>query len=389
MSKLLFVCPNFKSDNPRGLRIKNLSRLLPKNMSIDILHFNSDGLLSESDYTMQFGFLSNLAYGAERLKPKYIPKSFFKFFSRLINYLIKPDFYILERKKILKRIIALDEKNNYDVVVLVIYPFSSYTLVEELKRKLKVKIIGDIGDPLSFNSAISNIPISYKRLEQRALDSLDGIIVTTKSTKDEFIERFSLDSRRIEIIPQGVDIQNVQTNSSEWHIRTDLRLMYAGSFYKNLREPKELFKAIDSSMSYSLDIFGNQFSNEYYPLPKNVSYCGLLSNEMLLKYYCNYDLIVFIDNSHGSQMSGKIFELLALRKPILFIYNNSSSEAYNLVKNLSFVFCVKNCQKEITHTLEGILTNGVSNLDFSCIDVNSLSWASRANSYANFISKIV
>ena len=84
-------------------------------------------------------------------------------------------------------------------------------------------------------------------------------------------------------------------------------------------------------------------------------YGGRIDRSTLAIKLKEADIIVFIDNFYGLQIPGKLFDTLALNKPILFIYENDHSPTLKYLVNYEGIFYSKNKTNEIINQLNEIL----------------------------------
>ena len=116
-----------------------------------------------------------------------------------------------------------------------------------------------------------------------------------------------------------------------------------------------------------------------------IEYKGQIDHEKLTQEYLNNDVLVFIDNDKGYQVPGKVLELLAMQKPVLFIYSNEKSPTLFYVKDSGFVIMVKN---NVDNIIEGIIQ--IQNTDFSrvkSIDITQYYWGELNKKYLKIINE--
>ncbi len=392
--KVLFFAPSYTKNQPRGIRFQNIIKYLEKDYNVHILAFDYDILFQKSPvsslYIIEHGFISKILN-----KNIFFPSQIgtirgkiLGLFNFLLSKLLFPDNMIIEKQKIINEIIALHEKHNFEFIVSVATPFTSFAIGKELKEKgLKFKWIVDIGDPFAENRARSfskRAKEKAKFYEESTLSHADAIVVTNPMTGKMYKEIYpKLLETEIAVIPQGADI--VINNKTYNNVNDTFTLVYAGIFYPKLREPYELFKAIKQwNEQCDLNIYG--MPDIYGLHNKKIHFMGRVLHNKVLDAYNSADVLVFIDNAFGLQTSGKIFELLAMQKPILFISDNSASLTKELVGECNFVFFTTNSARNIEQALQNIKENK-NNFVFD-FDVNSVSWKQRAEAYANLFEKI-
>ncbi len=392
---VLFIARSYTLDVPRGLRFQNIIKYLEKDYNVHILAFDHNSPVKESlDHSLHFLKYSMLS--------KILKKNtFFPFlrntargkllglFNLIFNKLLFPDNFIIERKKIIKKIVELDKEYGFEIVVGVAFPITTFSIGKELKEKgLDFKWIIDIGDPFAENSAHNfskRAKGKAESYEENTLSYADAIVVTNSLTKKMYKEKYQkLSEKEIVVIPQGANV--MMQDKKNQVINSEFILVYAGIFYPKLREPYELFKAIEQwKEPCSFKIYGMQ--NIYNIDSKKINFMGRTSHENIIKAYSHADVLVFVDNAYGLQTSGKIFELLTMEKPILFISDNLESPTKELLGEYNFIFYSKNSARDIEQELKNIKKNKESCIfDF---DTDSVSWKHRSEKYVKLFEKIL
>jgi hypothetical protein len=242
----------------------------------------------------------------------------------------------------------------------------------------------DLGDPL-YKNAAKNCFFSSNRaynFEEKFLKYCDALIVTNEETKKHYSSCFNKTLKdKIFVIPQGAVIPRQELKKEiDYKKKKRIILTYAGIFYKNLREPTELFEAVRrfDKIPIVLKIFPKPTK---YPntCPEKIEYYEMMSNDKVFEQYLASDILVFIDNAHGMQSSGKIFELLACKKPILFIYESEKSVTKKNFEKFKGIFFAKNSFQEIVSALEKIY-NSFGKIEFD-FPLEELSWDKRAKEF--------
>jgi len=258
------------------------------------------------------------------------------------------------------------------------------------------KLIFDIGDPFWGNSARKTgflMDILTKHYEKKYLSLADAIIVTNMETKTHYIETYgdTLEGKHIAIISQGADIQETYDGATTIVSDECLRLVYAGQFYDKLREPFELFEAVNNYRTFPvvLDLYGpisSRFLVGYSDRDHHacINYKGVLPHNMMAQVYREASALVFIDNAYGVQMSGKLFELIAMKKPILFIYSNEHSLSLQIIRTYPGAIISRNSACEIMSTLSKLRSTSL-HFDF---DMTPYSWENKSNELSALLMEI-
>ena len=388
---ILFLQPTFDSLGPRNIRTSNLIPYLKEKFNFVVLCFevkekhrfidDVEIIRLQMNWINRF-FLFKGSVG-------YMPNKMLVTVNKIITYSLRKlmlfDGFLIEKKKIRRAVI----NRNFDFVLASIKPESMGVIALHLKKKGIVykDIIFDIGDPLSFNSAnklCSFREYIYRQVERRMLKKANKIIVTNVHTKKYYSDKLSINQDKIYVIPQGVDVKLIQEDIAP-NFKNNISMIYAGTFYPKLRDPQEFIKAVNDvdRENLTIKLYGN--SNLTFKVKKTkVIVEERINQELLFREYSKSNLVLYFDNAYGIQTSGKIYEVLSLNKPILFIYTNENSPVYLEHKNNQSIFFVKNSYEKLCEcflNLETILSSMPKNIN----DKNQYSWSSRADIFINKI----
>jgi hypothetical protein len=371
MKELLIINVNIVGNNPQPIRIRNLVHEWQKSALITLVtmdNYGDEDLFPGENVTVvrtPFSRLGNVMISKNIIASKeYVEaKKTLKRRSRdivrkawrasIFYRLLFPDRYITELGNIVKQAGRLKkEGRNFDIVLISAAPFSLMKLGKKMKEFYpSATIMYDTGDPFYGNTTLLLVKplrtVFAKRFERRNLAAYDLLVVPTQVLKDHYINYFGdvIDPSRIRVIEQGIEPAFSKISPKENLKSGEIRLMYAGGLYKNLREPFELYKAIEQyrACDLKLRIFGNIYQ-DFLPAPgEHFYYGGSMGSEELLAEYNDCDATVFIDNLSGIQIPGKVIELLSIKRPILFIKGNPDSPTIPLVMgNHSVIMCENN-----------------------------------------------
>lgn len=216
---------------------------------------------------------------------------------------------------------SLYEQNQFDVIIIH-QPFSAFGIIQSpLSKKIK-KIY--VCHSLSFEEYISrnaepkNIPgkISYslnimfrKWLERRIINRCDDIIALSKYTKEKIIKAHHVPSRKISIIPGGVDLDRFQTADDKIEMRRRLgipgektilftvrnlvqRMGLANllnAFHHAVKSASDIYLVIGGSGPLKDDLadMARQLEIEDY-----IRFVGFIPEEQLPEYYMMADLFI-------------------------------------------------------------------------------------------------
>lgn len=226
-------------------------------------------------------------------------------------------------------------ENPVDVIISTGPPHSTHLIAGKLKRKLGISWVADFRDPWTNIDFYQDLKLTWiadrihHRLEEKVLRNADATVVVSESMGSEFNAKHA---KRVEVITNGYDHTDYQSESIV--LDSDFSIVYAGTvppsrncsalwnalgiigeYYPEFKEKLKLrfvgsvdFRVIDSlklAGIYDMAIFeGNKSHDE-------VSFFQQTAQVLLL-------LINDSPNAKGI-LTGKVFEYLAAKRPILAV----------------------------------------------------------------------
>lgn len=379
---LLIISPLISVNAPQPARFRELISRWAPHFDITVLSFNTgrEDIISRmgaKPALMEFSAAGRLLIGS-RLKNRdkqrqgALPGStlhrsgFKELLKRIhINMLFFPDIFIVEYMKIKRHLFNLVREIQPETVIISTAPFTLMLLAGPLKRKFpEIRLVVDTGDPFRGDSSSYSKRLLHRlfagKLERKCLSAADLLVVPTLILKKHYLTSYEgiIPERKVEVIEIGIsEIFNHIPNG-----RTDrnppIRMVNAGRFYKSLRDPSELYRAVSQFPvgEVILKVFGN-IQGRYKPPVSDPRFFsgGAISSEQLAHEYDQSDMVIFLDNARGVQVPGKLYELLAVNRPVLYIYRDSASPSYDLVKGQDGVVMVQNNHRDIAAGIAQII----------------------------------
>ena len=225
------------------------------------------------------------------------------------------------------------QENNIDTIVTSGPPHSLHLIGLQLKKELNIKWFADFRDPwttIGYQKALKLSAYAknkHKALEKEVLNAADTIIVTSKTTRQEF--QF-LTSKPIEVITNGYDIEK----KGSVELDEKFTLAHIGSFLSE-RNPTVLWQAIRE-----LTVEKNDFKNDFrlkligstsevvlesiasFQLNEYVQNLGYVSHLEAVAHQRKSQVLLLIEiDSKDTQsiIPGKLFEYMVSERPILAI----------------------------------------------------------------------
>jgi hypothetical protein len=120
--------------------------------------------------------------------------------------------------------------------------------------------------------------------------------------------------------------------------------VYAGSFYKELRNPEYLLKVFSAlkNQNIILHLFSSgcdEIVRQYAHNNKNIVMHGYVTQEELRDVYSSCDFLIGVGNASHEFLPSKTYEYISLRRPIVFFnpkgFHNEVLEKYKYSLQLS------------------------------------------------------
>lgn len=338
---MILVSGSFTENSPVGIRFNFFQKFLERKFDLTIIH------LSKNIWIFS--------------RKNFMSKFIFRIYMKLPLF---PDSHRLilgKYKHILKQ--TLKEKK-IDYIIIQVLPFSFLLLAKFIKKiSPETKVIFDFSDPITINVNFKNYPrlkqYRYSKLEKDSLAFADHLIVLNQEIKDYYTRFFEKDDK-ISVIEQGFEFlpykregNNFSRNCS---IKTPIKLLYAGHFYKEIREPFELYNAISNSdLDVRLSVYGSFQPQFLPPKERRFFYGGRIPQDEVLKKYQEADVIIFIDNKNSHQVPGKTFEILSTNKPILCITDHTNSPSLAFLCKYKGIYYAENLSDKIQKAIYSII----------------------------------
>ncbi len=268
------------------------------------------------------------------------------------NFLI-PDprkFWIKTSVKFLSKYLS---ENHIDLIVSTGPPHSMHLIALGLKKKFGVQWIADFRDPWTNIDFYEKLRLTkwadkkHKKLEQKVLQRADHVVTVSPSWQKDFEE---ISGRTVEIIYNGYDPDDFKFEST----KTDdlFTFTHLGAFNKD-RNPAGLWKALSElateneglKKALQIQLIGQTDESVVKDIQKN----GLSENLKLVPYLPHNEgisllsksqvLLLPINDAKNAQgiLPGKIYEYLAVKRPILAIGPTTADFAKIIAKTNSGV----------------------------------------------------
>ncbi len=280
------------------------------------------------DEKINTGFLS------ENKKPKFAEK---------ISVWIRGNFFIPDARKFwinpsVKFLENYLKKNKVDVIISTGPPHSMHLIALKLKTKFKIPWLADFRDPwtnIDFYGDLmltKSANLKHHDLEKKVLMNADAIVTVGETISKEFSSSFPEREKFIHTITNGFDLEDVFVGKVE--LDKKFSLAHIGTLVQsrnNILLWRTLSEIEKENQTFSEDLeiklvgkvdFSVYESIKKYGLEKFVKKIEYLPHNQVVKFQQQSQVLLLLSNNTKNArgiLTGKIFEYLSAKRPILAI----------------------------------------------------------------------
>ena len=301
-----------------------------------------------------------------------------KKFSELRDLLLIPDGNAIWANNVIKIIKNKIDFNEIDVVYTTSAPYSAHIIGDYIKKKYNIPWIADFRDQWINNPYIDydKNSLSYKiekNMEKSIVLDCNRLITVTSIITENYINTYKIEKNKVITITNGYDEEDFK-NINFRKESNKFTIVHNGSFYLK-RNPYTVAKVIKKLLeNKSVDqekieiiLNGNndcniinKFKEIMGQYSSIITINGYLSHKESLIKSSKADLLLLIcgeEESSKQVYTGKVFEYLRLRKPVLSI----SPKGSLVEKLLDETECGINAEYNDIETIEEILLKYYNN----------------------------
>lgn len=319
---------------------------------------------------------------------------------RLLNTLFIPDAYGEWLPFAVARALTLSKRYRYRFVISTSEPRVGHLVGWWVKRATALPWIADYGDPWIYPVGHSYEPEWKKHLlqkiEGRILRDVDALTLAARGIGRIYRERYpGLCDRPMRVVAQGYDSDLMSTLPPLGH--SGFRLVYCGSLYPKLRDPRAVFQAVQSieANDFQWLIAGriNEFSEMVRRplLQDRILHTGFVHHRTALSLEKGATVLLHIANASDVQVPGKIYEYLGAARPILVVTDNCQDPAARLVLRMNRGLVVANrpaCIRKALQELLQLWRQDQLNHRFDLGIVTDCSWKARVQGFHSLLEEI-
>lgn len=369
----------------------------------------AEAIVFRTDTFEPFGIYSKI------LGKKSIPTGFsnesnpgaFQKFSRFIrgNFFI-PDARRGWVKFAFREACSIIENEKIDTALVTSPPHSAQLVGLLLKKKYKIKWIADFRDPwtdIYYYDAFSHLSFARKKdlkYEKDVLTSADRIITVSKDVKKLLAAKIpDIGDNKISIIPNGYDDEDFENKNTSVN-GNEFIITYTGTLADSYN-PSVFFHALKKVISNNQDakiklrFIGNPAGTlieeiRNISLSDNLELVPTVPHDKSVEYLLNSSALLLvipeIKNDKGI-LTGKLFEYLAARKPIICIGPEDGDAAEIINECKAGKTFGRKSDKNLTCYLEQLLNDWRSGKDTNISNSNYKKYSRR--SQAKELSEII
>lgn len=294
--------------------------------------------------------------------------------SELRDMVLLPDGNVIWANNVIKEINDKIDFTEIDVVYTTSSPYSAHIIGEYIKKEYSIPWIADFRDQWIDNPYIDYDKDSLrykleKNMEKNVVFNCDRLITVTPVITENYISTYKIEKNKVITITNGYDEEDFKNIKSKKE-NNKFTMVHNGSFYLK-RNPDTVARVIKKLVEneiidekkIEIILNGNNDCNiinkfkeimgEYSDV---IKINGYLSHEESLIKSNNADILLLIcgeEESSKQVYTGKVFEYLRLRKPVLAI----SPKGSLVDKLLDETECGINAEYNDIETIEKIILN--------------------------------
>ena len=246
--------------------------------------------------------------------------------------------------------------HHVDVIISSGPPHSTHLIAMELQKRFKISWLADFRDPWTNIDFYKDLRLSkwadnkHKFLESAVINNADMVLTVGNQLKKELTD---IGANKIRIVENGYDPEDFIINSSI-ELDNNFTIAHIGTFSPS-RNHKILWKVLKKICGEN-ELFNNKLrlklignidfsviqSIRNYGLESYIQKMGYISHEDVIKEQMKSRvLLLMINNTPNSKgiITGKVFEYMATKRPILVIGPEDGDLANIINQTKSGIVC--------------------------------------------------
>lgn len=234
---------------------------------------------------------------------------------------------------------VLKREENIDLLITIAVPYPLHWGAALFRSKNKDRLanttwVADCGDPYMGNT-FHKRPFYFSYIEKWFCNKVDFISIPLEEARRAYYSEFS---DKIKIIPQGFNFDEVEVNKEPLK-NTIPVFIYAGIFYKNLRDPRPVLDyLVKLNINFKFIIYTKtpELLKDYISiLGDKLQIFGFIPRKELIFKMSSADFLLNLENPSKEQSPSKLIDYALSGSPILSINPNVESDLSKLDEFLS------------------------------------------------------
>ena len=251
----------------------------------------------------------------------------------------------------------LAQANIYEAVVTVAPPFTAHLVGLAIAKRCKqVRWVAATGNSFSFDPLPPNNQVLYRRMNTRAegevLRTADAFVVQNRELRARYATLYPDCARKLWFVPP-LAVAPPAAKIARLQVKDKITIVYAGSLSQQLSNPSFLLKLfrelIESGLlsDAELHFLGNPanclslFRPYRRMLGRSLFLHGIVARDEAMKALSNATILANIGNGSPYNIPNKVFEYMALGKPILNIVRCDRDPSSGPLQNYPAVLNIK------------------------------------------------
>ena len=265
--------------------------------------------------------------------------------------------------------LAMISERKFDVCVSTFGPVAALTVGASLKRSRQVKfLVADFRDLWTENSSYPGVFLfrfMERALERQVLNAAD--LITTVSDPLAGVLRQLAPNKLVSTVTNGFEAKSVSPIPAV--LKECATIIYTGTVYLPHQSPRALFSVLRKHFSewenkLQIRFYGPNTDElrsmvEEFGLSALVILNGIISREQSLAQQRQASALLFLESTEtpGREgiVTGKIFEYLAVKRPILAVGVSNESIVGQLIAETTSGVCVRQDEALIEKFLVSVL----------------------------------
>jgi len=241
-----------------------------------------------------------------------------------------------------------------DIIYSSSSPYTSHFIAKSLSKKFKIPWVAELRDLWADNYNVKkNILSDY--LEKVTLQQAKSLVTVSDGFQKQLKKNNYPNVRVIRNAFDHSDFIRI-IEKKKINKKNKIKIIYTGKIYTEGQDPSPLFKAIsmNNDLKKKVEVFFYGYYSDLiseltkkYSLEENIIQCGMFSREKAIEMQFSADILLYLNWNGFDQngmISAKLFEYIAIQRPILSIGDNKGDASRIIVEN-NFGFFSNNSEK--------------------------------------------